>query len=160
MYGSGWLFHRWLGDAFGNASRTALGDSALFRALTDSLAPSGVQGIVTETGTQFDTLLDDFYTTIMLHRTGAPLPPLPFVTYDFVSATSRFSNPNPPGDFPWPVTLQGGETPTVSFQTAEYAGPIGAAGIRIHDFLSNGTGTGAQIHVNHAVAGDDHRGSG
>jgi len=148
IYGPGWLFQRWLGDAYGNTSRTAQGDSAFFRAFTDSLAPGGVPGILQQTGESFDALVNEFYSTIMLHKTGAPTPPLPFLGYDFVSATSIFSNPNPPGDFPWPVTLQGGETPTVSFQTAEYAGPIGASGARIHDFLSNGTGTGAQIRVN------------
>ncbi len=148
VYGSGWLFHRWLGDAYGNTSRTALGDSAFFHALTDSLAPGGVNGIVAQTGKSFDTLLAEFYSTIMLHQTGAPTPPRQFLRYDFVSATSVFSNPNPPGDFPWPITLNGGEVPTVSFKTAEYQGPIGASGVRIHDFLSNGTGAGAQIRVN------------
>jgi len=148
IYGPGWLFHRWLGDAYGNASRTALGDSAFFRALTDSVAPGGVPGIVQQTGKSFDTLLDEFYSTIMLHKTGTPASPRPFLRYDFVSSTTIFSNPNPPGDFPWPITLNGGETPTVSFKTADYTGPLGSSGVRIHDFLSNGTGTGAQIRVN------------
>lgn len=148
IYGSGWLFHRWLGDAYGNPGNTALGDAAFFRALTDSATAGGVAGIVSQTGKSFETLLREFYTTIMLHKATTTTAARPFHTYDFVSATGVFSNPDPPGDFPWPITLNGTETPTVSFRTAEYTGPVGASGIRIHDFLSNGTGTGAQIRVN------------
>lgn len=146
IYGSGWMFHRWLGDAYGNATKTAQGDSAFFRELNDSLAARGVTGITTRTGKSFDTLLNEFYAEIMLHQTAAPAGPRPFHTYDFLTATNIFSNPNPPGDFPWPVTMQG-EVPTVSFQTRDFTGPIGASGVRIHDFLSNGTGTGAQIRL-------------
>jgi hypothetical protein len=148
VYGSGWLFHRWLGDAYGNPAKTALGDAPFFRSLTDSMTAGGVPGITDKTGKSFGTLLDEFYTTIMLHKAAAGSSARPFFTYDFVSATGIFSNPNPAGDFPWPITLNGTETPTVSFRTAEYSGPLGASGIRIHDFLSNGTGTGAQIRVN------------
>ncbi len=147
IYGSGWLFERWLGDSYGNTSHVARGDSAFFRSLTDSATAGGVAGITAKTGKTFETLLDEFYASIMLHGTGAPAPARPFTTYDFVSATSIFSNPNPAGDFPWPITLNGTETPTVSFKTATYSGQLGASGIRIHDFLSNGTGTGAQIRV-------------
>ena len=42
-YGSGWHFHRWLGDAYGNAS-TPLADGALFTTLDDSLSLASVAG--------------------------------------------------------------------------------------------------------------------
>lgn len=153
IYGSGWLFMRWLGDAYGNPGHTSLGDAPFFRALTDSAAAGGVLGIANEVGASFETLLRQFYTTIMLHATGAGSSAHPFSSYDFVSSTGIFSNPNPAGDFPWPVTLNGTETPTVGFQTATYSGQLGASGIRIHDFLSNGTGTGAQIRATMASPG-------
>lgn len=153
IYGSGWLFNRWLGDAYGNTGRTALGDAPFFRAVTDSMSAPGPTQIATMTGKSFDTLLDEFYTAVMLNGTGAPEVGRAFFTYDFVSATGVFSNPNPPGDFPWPITLNGGETPTVSFETAQYAGRIGPSGIRIHDLVSNGTGTGAQLRLDMPAPG-------
>lgn len=147
VYGSGWTFERWLGDAYGNPNKVAQGDSAFFRAMTDSLAAPGVSGIVNATGKSYDELLNEFYTAIMLHETLAPEPTRTFFTYNFLETTGIFSDPNPPGDFPWPVTLEGTETPTKSFATKDYTGTIGNGGVRIHDFLSNGTGTGAQIRV-------------
>lgn len=160
VYGSGWLFHRWLGDTYGNPSGTRQGDAAFFRALNDSLAPAGMAGITARTSQTFDALLDQFYTTVVLHGTGAPEGPRPFSTYDFVSSAEIFCNPNPLGVFPWPVTTTGTagdcdssprvdevSTPTASFSTKNYVGRIGPGGIRIHDLRSNGTGTGAQIRV-------------
>ena len=147
VYGSGWLFHRWLGDAYGGAASAPMGDASMFRALNDSLASSGIQGIVNQSGQPFATLYQQFVTAIALHKTGAPEPAKTFTTYDLLSGSAIFSNPNPPGDFPWPVTNVG-ETPTVSFKTANYSGPLAISGMRIHDFLSNGTGTGAQISLN------------
>jgi hypothetical protein len=64
------------------------------------------------------------------------------------------------GVFPWPVTATGtrgdcdaqprieeDSNPAATLQTATYTGPIGAAGVRIHEFVSNGTGTGAQFRL-------------
>jgi hypothetical protein len=75
-----------------------------------------------------------------------------------------FCSPNPLGVFPWPVTTTGtpidcdatprvneSSNPSASFATKAYTGPIGASGMRIHDFLSNGTGTGAQIQLDVAA---------
>ncbi len=160
IYGSGWLFHRWLGDAFGNAGGAPQQDSSFFRALNDSLARPGLLGIADQTGRSFLDLLDEFTKTLALHRTMAPSPALDFTTYDFVTAAEIFCAPNPLGVFPWPVTTTGtagdcdaepriyeSSTPSASFATETYTGPIGPSGLRIHDFVSNGTGMGAQIQL-------------
>ena len=153
IYGSGWHFHRWLGDGYGNAS-TAMADSSLFRALTDSLTPPGSKGFQQVTGQPFSTLFEQFVNAVSLAGTGAPPPAHPFTTYDFVTAATDLLHPNqqPAGQYPWPVTTSNG-VPTASFSDATYAGPIGRWGIRIHDFVSNGTGVGAQVRVDLYPAG-------
>ncbi|MDP2955615.1 MAG: Ig-like domain-containing protein [Longimicrobiales bacterium] len=160
VYGSGWLFHRWLGDAFGNAASAPKRDAAFFRALNDSLAGQGTAGLTQQTGKSFPDLLDDFTRAVSLHKTTAPAPALDFKTYDLVASAEIFCTPNPLGVFPWPVTTTGTKgdcaatprvtetsIPSASFKTADYTGSIGAGGMRIHDFLSNGSGTGAQIQL-------------
>jgi len=158
LYASGWAFHRWLGDAYGGAASAPMGDAPLFKALNDSLAAAGIAGLVNQTGTPFLTLYEELVNAIALHRTAAPEPARHFSTYDFVSGGEIFCSPNPLGAFPWPVTTTGtpgdcdstppvteASNPTATFRTATYTGPLGVTGIRIHDFLSNGTGTGARI---------------
>ncbi|HSG06905.1 MAG TPA: Ig-like domain-containing protein [Longimicrobiales bacterium] len=158
VYGSGWLFHRWLGDAYGGAASAPMAEASLFKALTDSLNPAGTVGLSSQTGTSFLNLYQEFVNAIALHRTAAPEPGKHFTTYDFVTAAEIFCNPNPVGVFPWPVTTNGTaidcaasppvrevSTATATFKTATYSGPMGITGIRIHDFVSNGSGTGAQI---------------
>ncbi len=161
VYGSGWLFHRWLGDAFGSAASAPQGDASFFRALNDSMAAAGTAGISAQTGRSFLDLVDEFTKTVSLHKTATAQPTLNFTTYNFVTAAEIFCNPDPLGVFPWPVTTTGtassgpcdatrvkeSSNPSASFKTADYSGPIGATGMRIHDFVSNGTGTGAQIQL-------------
>jgi hypothetical protein len=153
VYGSGWTFMRWLGDAYGQAGTAPQADAPLFRAMNDSLAGQGTAGILEQTGKTFTTLLDEFAVAVMLHETGAPAPSRDFATYDYLSGTDIFTNPDPPGVFPWPVTTTEGDNESVSFQTAQYEGPIGSSGIRIHDLASNGTGQGAQIRLNMSLPG-------
>jgi hypothetical protein len=160
VYGSGWTFHRWLGDAYGGAANAPYGDAALFRALNDSLAPRGTSGLAQQTGKSFLELVEEFIVTVNLHETDAPAPLLDFTTVNYVSATDLFCNPNPVGDFPWPITATGtpidcdaqprieeDSNPAATLQTATYTGDIGASGVRIHEFVSNGTGTGAQFQL-------------
>jgi hypothetical protein len=141
VYGSGWNFHRWLGDAYGGAS-TAQADSSLFRVLDDSTTAPEPQGLQTATGKSFDQLFNEYVAAVCLTGTGAPEPPETFTTYDLVSATSNVIQNQPAGIYPWPVTPSG-----AGFQSGTYQGPIGAGGIRVHDFVSNGTGTGALLQL-------------
>ena len=146
IYGSGWHFFRWLGDGYGGAS-TALADSSFFRQQTDSLTAAGTAGLQSITGQSFPTLVNQFIAAVSLDGSTAPAPQHPFSTYDFVTATDILATGyQPAGQYPWPVTTSNGVL-TQSFATATYAGPIGAWGIRIHDFVSNGTGTGAQLQT-------------
>jgi Bacterial Ig-like domain (group 2) len=150
FYAAGWHFHRFVGDAFGNAS-TPFADAPLFRQMTDSTAPMGSATLVQATGRSFDQLFEDLVVAMSLHGTSAPAPTRAFTTYDFVTATNIFGAPvelTPPGVYPWPVTTDSTtENPNASFATAAFTGKIGPSGISFYDFLSNGTGTGAQIEV-------------
>ena len=160
LYGSGWLFHRWMGDVYGKSASAPKADAAFFRALNDSLAAKGVAGIESQTGGAFLDLFRDFVISNSLHRTGAPEGNLAYTSYDFPEVGAFFCGiGNPVGDFPWPITTTGTprdcdnqvaevSNPSATFGTATHAGPIGISGMRIHDFLSNGTGTGAQITLN------------
>lgn len=148
VYASGWHFERWLGDAYGHAA-TPMADATFYHAMNDSLAAKGGAGLTERTGKSFYELFDEFVAAICLEGTGAPAPERGFTSYDFVSATQLLQD-QPPGQYPWPVTTtgpSGAAVITKGFQTAAYSGPIGATGIRIHDFVSNGTGTGARVTV-------------
>lgn len=146
VYGSGWHFHRWLGDAYGNAA-LPLGDSTLFRTLNDSLSAAGVEGILAVTGAgSWADLLEEYLAAIMFNGTGAPQGPRAFTSYDFPSLTGIFSVPNPPGDYPWPVNVFSEER-SAPFATASSSGPIGPSGVRIFDLTSNGTGLGLDVTV-------------
>jgi len=146
VYGSGWNFHRWLGDGYGNAS-TPMGDATFFHEQNDSLTPAGIAGLQYITGQNFSTLVDQFVAAVSLYGSSAPTPTHTFTTYDFITATNILkAGYQPDGQYPWPVTTSGGVL-TRSFASGTYTGPVGAWGIRIHDFVSNGTGTGAQIKV-------------
>ncbi|MEX2527410.1 MAG: Ig-like domain-containing protein [Gemmatimonadota bacterium] len=163
FYGSSWHFHRFIADAYLGANGAALPDAAFFQIYNDSLARPGVAGLrdvlLSQSGASrtFEELITEYTVGIMLDGTPAPAPERRFRTYIFPSVTEVFRSPDPPGMYPWPVTITGvdtGEGQTrqpapshVGFQTAEYAGPIAPTGIRIHEFLSNGSGLGMELHV-------------
>jgi hypothetical protein len=150
IYGAGWHFHRWLGDAYGDAS-TPLADSALFRLQNDSLTPAGPGGYPTVVGRTFSELMEEYANAVMLNGTEAPAPARAFTSVDFPSAMSSgwvYSTfTRPPGLYPWPVTFTEDGPGSVSMETATYQGPMGESGLRVHDFVSNGTGQGAEIAV-------------
>jgi hypothetical protein len=152
IYGSGYHFHRWLGDAYGNAA-TALADTALFRQLNDSLTIVGIPGILAVTGADsWIDLMEEYVTAIMLNATGAPQGDRAFTSYDFPSMNRVFTyTGKPEGDYPWPVNVIGTNT-TAPFATGYNAGPIGPSGIRIYDLTSDGTGMGLEVNVTTGVA--------
>jgi hypothetical protein len=147
IYGSGWHFHRWLGDAYGNAS-TAYADATFFSSQNDSLSASGVPGILDLTGKSWRQLVEEYAAAIMYNGTGAPQPARAFTTNDFVSGLTELllESAQPEGYYPWPVNLSGSAT-TSAFTSGTYSGPVGASGIRVHDFTSNGTGVGMDVSV-------------
>ena len=157
FYGSSWMFHRFLGDAFGGATQP-FADSTLFRMQNDSLSAPG-PGSYTQlfmVGRPFETLLQDYVQALLLTGAGAASAPRDFSTYRFggtpqESVTEIFCNPNPLGIFPWPVTTTGttgicGEggrpetqAPASPFQTQTFRGSLGPAGVRIHEFVGDGS---------------------
>ncbi|NNK63087.1 MAG: hypothetical protein HKO98_07715 [Gemmatimonadetes bacterium] len=165
IYGTGWTFLRWLGDAYGGASGAPLADADIFRAMNASATLPGVAGMENVVGTAFRELMEEYAAAVM--RNGTPLAagPKAFTSYDFVSAIEDlcFAADNPPcqglapgptGAWPWPVTMNTDGTPWRGLQdAATYSGRIGGGGIRVHDLVSNGTGTGAEIRVTGAPAG-------
>jgi len=143
IYGSGWHFHRFLGDSYGSASSALDADASFFSEQNSSASPPGLPGLLAVTGRPIEALLPEYAAAAMLNGTEAPLPTRGFTTYDFPSATTVL--PGGFGAYPYPVTGTTSD-PSVSFVTGgTWSGPLGNAGLRIHDFVSNGTGDGADV---------------
>ena len=158
VYGSGWTFLRWLGDAYGDAGIAPFADADLFTSQNDSTTQPGIAGIEEITGMSFGDLLEEFTGAVMVHRTGVPEGGLSFTSYDFVSSIEMFcfaaDNPpcdgtaaGPAGTFPWPVTTTPTGVMAAPFDNAQFTGNIGATGMRIHEFVSDGTGSGIQLGI-------------
>ncbi len=156
VYGSGWHFHRHLRDllAPGNAAATGA-DEALMFALNDSLALPGTAGIAEATGRSMKELLTSHAVALTvagaepwLRDNSTPR----FLTYDFPTATELFTNPDPPGRYPWPVTMTGAadddSDPAVPLsRTRRFQGAIGASGVRVFDFEATAAGAGAVFRI-------------
>lgn len=158
VYGSGWTFFRWLGDAYGSAGTVPLGDAAFFSSQNDANTRPGIQGVEAITGQTYDRLLEEFAGALMLHMTGAPEGSRAYTSYDFVSSIEMFcfaadnppcdgGTPGPAGTFPWPVTTASSGVMAAPFANATFDGRIGPSGIRIHEFLSDGSGSGIQLGI-------------
>lgn len=139
-YTGGWAFHNWLADAYG-AAETPLADSTLFRALSDSTAPTGVAAITAATDRPFAELFEEFALAVGMAGQEVPPPTRGFTTIDFPSATAVVPPHDPPdpedGRYPWPVTGVYGSA-VESWSTSVWSGPIGTGGLRFHDFVSTG----------------------
>ena len=145
IYGSGWHFHRFLGDAYGGAATAPGADAPLFSQQSQGSTPAGLAGLKAVTGKSYEELLVDYAAAIMLSGTGVPTQARTFTIYDFASATTVVQN-KPQVPYPYPVTAAG-PNPSASFASGSWSSPIGSGGIIIHDFVSNGTGSGAEITV-------------
>ena len=156
VYGSGWHFHRFLRDWVLGTGSTAR-DANFMRELNDSLTVPGVEGIVAVTGTPIDELFTQHAIAMTFAGSesvaGAGVPH--FTTYDFPTATEVFSEPDPPGFYPWPVTTTGEDTdnsfapisvPLATSGTRTFDARLGASGVRIHDFRARGAGNGAAFY--------------
>lgn len=149
-YGTSWHFHRFLGDAYGDAA--GRGEASFFAALNDTSHSPGTRGIQQAAGESMHTLLEEYAAAMMLNGTEAPKPERAFSTYDFPSATFELFRPDfelgPQGLYPWPRT---GPEPA-GFEAATYAGHLAPAGIAFHEFESDGEGEGIEIQVEVAGA--------
>jgi hypothetical protein len=162
VYSSGWLFQRWLGDAYGNAGAGPFGDADFFRRLNDIDTPSGALGVETVTGRTWAQLMEEFAIAATANGQDVQVP-RGFTAYDFVSAIEMWcfavdpidlgrsgctGEAGPPGAFPWPVTTDAqGVSQSRSFADAIIEGGAGPSGIRVHELVSNGTGQGAEINI-------------
>lgn len=158
VYGSGWTFFRWLGDAYGNAGTAPLADASFFVDQNDSTTVNGIAGVEQVTGRAYNELLEEFAAAVMLHETGAPEGSRAITSYDFISSVEMwcFAADNPPcdgrddgpaGTYPWPVTTTSSGIMARPFENATFAGRIGPSGIRIHEFVSDGSGSGIQVGI-------------
>jgi hypothetical protein len=145
FYSMSWHWHRFLGDAFGNAASAPRADSSFFRELTSRFTPAGgASGEIQITSRSFEQLFEDLVVAVSFE--GTPHTPTYAIgTYDFATVGDIFTNPNPTGSYPWPVTATNSEQ-WVPFGSHTYSGPIGPSGVRFHDFRSSGSAA-AQIQV-------------
>ncbi len=172
FYTTSWHWHRFIGDAYGNAT-TPFADGALFVEMTDSLTPAGPAAHAAVTGRSFEQLFEEVVVAMSLHDAG-PVPVKAFTTWELASSTDIFASPPevaPPGLYPWPVTMALNGNPSRGFTAGVYSCPpkivggsyqlaspsdrcpIGPAGVRLHDFVSGGSGAGAQVLVVGAPSG-------
>jgi len=138
-----------------------------------SVSPNGAGAMQAATGRSFEQLFEDLVVAASFHDAG-PTPSLAFTTWDLHTAGAIFANPpelSPPHRYPWPVTTDVPGDPSVqanpsaSFSRGFYSCPprlvgdsyeapddsdrctMGPSGIRFHDFVSDGEGSGAQVQV-------------
>jgi hypothetical protein len=159
VYGSGWTFQRWLGDAYGNGASAPLADANLFKQLNAQETAPGILGLEAVTGTSFPRLMEEFAAAVMFNSTDAPSGPRRLTSYIFTETVEIFcfaadnppcegTNPGPTGAWPWPVTTNSDGTPSRGLQeAATYSGKIGNGGLRIHDLVSDGTGSGSELVI-------------
>ena len=162
-YGSGWHFHRFLGDWYGGAGGGRLGDAAFMRRLVATETPPGIAGIEEVTGQPFAELMLEYATAISLAGTGAPrLPGVPrFSTYDFTGLGGEHQGIccwDEPGRYPWPVTTTGagpGATLWIPLGASRrIEGEITATGVQVYDLRAAAAGEGAVLEI----AAPDHVG--
>ena len=155
-YGSGWHFHRFLGDWYEGAGRERLGDAAFVRRLVATETPPGVAGVEEVTGRSFAELMLKYATAISLAGTGAPrLPGVPrFSTYDFTGLGEERQNTccwDEPGRYTWPVTTTGEGSgaslwiPLGASRTID--GVITVTGVQVYDLRASGEGEGAVLEI-------------
>ena len=156
VYGSGWHFHRLLRDrVMAGAENAAASDVAFVAQLNDSLTAPGVEGLVAVTGESMADLLTAHATAMTIAGAEGTLGDgtVPrFLLYDFPTATEIFSTPDPPGRYPWPVTIVGDDdddvVSAVDLATSgTFAGQLGGSGLRAYDFEAAGEGAAAVFRV-------------
>ena len=157
IYGSGWHLHRFLRDWVVEGATSTAADANFMRMLNDSLTVAGVSGIVAVTGTPIDELLTEHAIAMTFAGSedvaGRDVPR--FATYDYPTAAEVFSQPDPPGFYPWPVTTTGEDTddefapvavPLATPGTRAFSGGLASSGQRFHDFRARASGDAAAFY--------------
>jgi hypothetical protein len=166
IYGSGWHFHRFLGDQYGGAGSTPGGDGGFFASQNSDTSTPGVPGIEALAGKPYELVFLEYAEAVIGHSVGLGTRPVDFRTYDFLAteilcSTDPGSAYNALGRYPWPLTVTGTrgdcDNPeeaeeSKSFASASYAGKLGTSGIQFLDLISNGTGQGAEIAAGLSVS--------
>lgn len=158
IYGTGWTFLRWLGDRYGQAGTAPYADADLFATQVDSLTASGPAGLEAITGKTFQELLEEFTAGVMLHASPAAPAGTAYTSYDFVDIIEAFCfgadnppcdgvSPGPAGSWPWPVTTAADGTMDGGWDDGRFSGPVGATGVRVHEFVSDGVGVDLNLAV-------------
>lgn len=154
VYGSGWHFHRFLRDWLANPAESLDDDERLVTALNDSLTVPRIPGITAITGRSINDLLLEHGVamTVAGAEEHASEDTPHFASYIFPTATEIFSNPDPPGIYPWPITTTGADDASAVLAsplalTRTFRGQIGDSGIRIHDFRAGAAGATAVFGV-------------
>lgn len=156
VYGSGWHFHRLLRDrVMAGAADTQGADQAYVTTLNDSLTVPGIDGIAAVTGESPADLLLAHATAMTVAGAEALLTDdtvWRFHSYDFPTATEIFSNPDPPGRYPWPVTIRGSDdSDAVSAvhlaASGNFVGQVTSSGMRAYDFEATSEGDAAIFRV-------------
>ena len=156
IYGSGWHFHRLLRDrVMAGAGDAAGADQAYVTTLNDSLTVPGIDGIAAVTGESLPDLLFAHAAAMTVAGAEALLTGdtvWRFRSYDFPTATEIFSNPDPPGRYPWPVTIRGDDdsnavTAVDLGASGSFVGQVTSSGMRAYDFEATREGDGAVFRV-------------
>ena len=151
VYGGGWGFFRFVGDWFGGAGRSRLGDAALFARLNDASVPVGLDGIREVVGRPFEELMVDYAQAVSLAGTGSPVVGgVPrFTSYDMTGLNrGPFSSLLANGAHPYPVTTDGQRLWRPLGEPIAISGEMGANGFRVHDFRADRAGEQAIILIN------------
>ena len=149
-YGAGWDIFRFLGDWYGGAGDSRLGDAGMFARLNDAEAPEGLDGIREVIGRSFPELMVDYAQAVSLAGTGSPeVAGVPrFTSYDMTGMDKTpFSFLLSRGPFPYPVTLRDRQLWLPLGEPVTIAGEMGPNGFRVHDFRADRAGEQAVIWI-------------
>ena len=153
IYGSGWHFHRFLRDWYGNAGNSQIDDEAFVMALNDSRTPPGILGIESVTGETIENLLVQHAIAMTVAGAEDILPEgVPrFSSFDFPAAADLVSGVSMRGRYPWPATTRGLDNTAPMWAdlatSRSFRAQLAASGMRFHDFRAAQAGVGATVLV-------------
>lgn len=153
IYGSGWHFHRFLRDWYGNAGVSRTDDEVFVMALNDASTAPGIPGIESVTGEAMENLLVQHAVAMSVAGAEDILPEgVPrFSSFDFPEAADRVSGVSMRGRYPWPATTRGLDNTASMWAdlatSRSFRAQLAASGVRFHDFRVSQAGVGATVLV-------------